>query len=32
MSVPSDEAEKLRDEIAFFQAIKSRINKFTPSL
>lgn len=30
MSVPSDEAEKLRDEIAFFQAIKSRINKFTP--
>ena len=31
MSVPSDEADKLRDEIAFFQAIKSRINKFTPS-
>lgn len=31
MSVPSDEAELLRDAIAFFQAIKSRINKFTPS-
>jgi len=22
---------KIRDEVAFFQAIKSRINKFTPS-
>jgi len=31
MSVPSDEAEQLRDGIAFFQAIKVRINKFTPS-
>jgi type I restriction enzyme R subunit len=31
MSVPSDEALKLRDAIAFFQAVKSRINKFTPS-
>ncbi|MDF1882898.1 type I restriction endonuclease subunit R [Sulfurimonas sp. SAG-AH-194-C21] len=31
MSVPSLEAEQLRDGIAFFQAIKSRINKFTPS-
>lgn len=31
MSVPSFEAEKIRDEIAFFQALKSRINKFTPS-
>jgi type I restriction enzyme R subunit len=31
MAVPSDEAEKLRDYVAFFQAIKVRINKFTPS-
>ena len=31
MSVPSLEAEQLRDAIAFFQAVKSRINKFTPS-
>lgn len=31
MSVPSLEAEQLRDGIAFFQAVKSRINKFTPS-
>lgn len=31
MSVPSFEAEKIRDKIAFFQAVKSRINKFTPS-
>jgi type I restriction enzyme R subunit len=31
MSVPSPEAEKLRDYIAFFQAIKSRINKVTSS-
>lgn len=30
MAVPSYEAEKIRDEIAFFQAIKARINKFTP--
>ncbi|MDP3465479.1 MAG: type I restriction endonuclease subunit R [Sulfuricurvum sp.] len=31
MSVPSFEADNIRDNIAFFQAIKSRINKFTPS-
>lgn len=31
MSVPSYEAEQIRDHIAFFQAVKSRINKFTPS-
>lgn len=31
MSVPSFEAEQIRDHIAFFQAVKSRINKFTPS-
>jgi type I restriction enzyme R subunit len=31
MATPSKEAEKLRDGVAFFQAIKSRINKFTPS-
>jgi type I restriction enzyme R subunit len=31
MSVPSNESEKIKDEVAFFQAIKSRINKFTPS-
>lgn len=31
MSVPSFEVEKIRDEIAFFQALKSRINKFTAS-
>jgi len=30
MAMPSEEAEKIRDEVAFFQAIKSRINKFTP--
>ena len=30
MSVPSEEAEKIRDHIAFFQAIKARINKFSP--
>jgi type I restriction enzyme R subunit len=29
MSVPSAEAESIKDEIAFFQAIKARINKFT---
>lgn len=28
MSIPSFEAEKLKNEIAFFQAVKSRINKF----
>lgn len=31
MAVPSFEAEQIRDEVAFFQAIKARINKFTPS-
>jgi type I restriction enzyme R subunit len=31
MAVPSFESERIRDEVAFFQAIKARINKFTPS-
>jgi len=31
MAVPSYEAEKIKDDVAFFQAIKSRVNKFTPS-
>ena len=31
MAVPSTESEQIRDEIAFFQAIKARINKFIPS-
>ncbi|MDD2656432.1 MAG: type I restriction endonuclease subunit R [Patescibacteria group bacterium] len=31
MSVPSAESEEIRDEVAFFQAVKARINKFTPS-
>jgi len=31
MTVPSYESDKLKDQVAFFQAIKSRINKFTPS-
>lgn len=31
MSVPSDAAERIKDHIAFFQAIKSRINKFSPT-
>lgn len=31
MAVPSAEAESIRDEVAFFQAIKARINKFIPS-
>lgn len=30
MSVPSDAADAVRDEVAFFQAVKSRINKFIP--
>ncbi|TDT72499.1 type I restriction enzyme R subunit [Hypnocyclicus thermotrophus] len=29
MSVPSFEAEVIKDEVAFFQAVKSRINKFS---
>ena len=31
MAVPSDESEVIKDKIAFFQAIRARINKFTPS-
>jgi type I restriction enzyme R subunit len=31
MAVPSFESEEIRDEVAFFQAVKARINKFTPS-
>ncbi|WP_456391206.1 type I restriction endonuclease subunit R [Hydrogenimonas sp.] len=31
MAVPSFETEQIKDEVAFFQAIKARINKFTPS-
>lgn len=31
MAVPSSESEEIRDEVAFFQAVKARINKFTPS-
>ena len=31
MSIPSVEAEAIKDDIAFLQAIKSRINKFNPS-
>ena len=31
MSIPSFEADVIKDDIAFFQAVKSRINKFNPS-
>ena len=31
MSTPSFEADVIKDEVAFFQAVKSRINKFSPS-
>lgn len=31
MAVPSEAAEQIKDHIAFFQAIKSRINKFSPT-
>jgi len=31
MAVPSYESEVIKDQVAFFQAIKSRISKFTPS-
>jgi type I restriction enzyme R subunit len=31
MAVPSIESEQIRDEVAFLQAIKARIVKFTPS-
>ena len=30
MAVPSFESEQIRDQVAFFQSIKARINKFTP--
>ncbi|MDB0614865.1 DEAD/DEAH box helicase [Tenacibaculum dicentrarchi] len=29
MSIPSPEANKIKDGVAFFQAVKARINKFT---
>ncbi len=29
MSIPSPDAEAIKDEISFFQAIKARLNKFT---
>ena len=29
LSIPSAEADSIKDEVAFFQAIKSRINKFS---
>jgi type I restriction enzyme R subunit len=31
MSIPSPHAETIKDEVAFFQAVKARINKFTGS-
>ena len=31
MSIPSFEADVIKDDVAFFQAVKSRINKFNPS-
>ena len=31
MSIPSPQADKIKDEVAFFQAVKARINKFTGS-
>lgn len=31
MSVPSEAADALRDHVAFFQAVKARINKFSPT-
>lgn len=31
MSVPSNQADRIKDDVAFFQAVKARINKFTPS-
>lgn len=30
MSIPSFEADVIKNEVAFFQAVKSRINKFNP--
>jgi len=29
MAIPSFEAEQIKDDVAFFQAIKSRISKFS---
>ncbi|WP_299100904.1 type I restriction endonuclease subunit R [uncultured Winogradskyella sp.] len=29
MSIPSPQADNIKDEVAFFQAVKARINKFT---
>ena len=31
MSIPSFDADVIKDEVAFFQAVKARINKFNPS-
>ena len=31
MSIPNKEAEVIKDEVAFFQVVKARINKFTRS-
>ncbi len=31
MSIPSPNTEIIRDEVAFFQAVKARLNKFTGS-
>lgn len=31
MSIPSFEADLIKDSVAFFQAVKARINKFNPS-
>jgi len=31
MATPSDEAEAIRDQVAFFQWVKARINKFAPT-
>jgi type I restriction enzyme R subunit len=31
MSIPSFEADVIKDDVAFFQAVKARINKFNPS-
>ena len=31
MTIPSEAAERIKEQVAFFQAIKSRINKFSPS-
>jgi len=31
MAVPNFESQQIRDEVAFFQAVKAHINKFTPS-